>query len=77
MNDQSSNAMEEVLKYVGASADAPCEGMKAAFLFLYKEILVNRISIFENSDKPNRGAVEFNEKLVNELNIKLMEQLKK
>lgn len=74
--DQSSQSMDDVLKYFDNCGN-PGYATKAAFFFLYKEILVNRIAIFEQGDKPNRGAVEFNEKLVNELNKKLMEQMKK
>lgn len=69
--------MEDVLRYVERFADGDHKhASKALFYFLYKEILINRISILEAAATPNRGAIEHNEKIINELNRKLMEALK-
>lgn len=70
------HSMDDVLAYVDSFAEGKGKhASKAMFYFLYKEILVNRIAILEAAPDKNRGAIEHSEKLVNDLNIKLMEQL--
>lgn len=74
----SSHSMEDVLKYVGEMAGGKhADASKAMFYFLYKEILVNRVAILESNPAQNRGAIEHNERLINELNEKLMAQVEK
>lgn len=69
-------SMNEVLDYLSRFADEkPGHSLNAAFCFLYKEILLNRILIMESSPTPNRAGIEHNEQIVNELNQKLMKRL--
>lgn len=73
-----SQSADEVLDYACRVAKAlPEDASRAMFYFLYKEILVNRMDIIESSPNPNRAAMEHTEKEINELNIKLAEQLKR
>lgn len=70
------HSMEDVLKYVGEAAGGNhADASKAMFYFLYKEILVNRIAILESDPSQNRASIEHNERLINELNEKLMRQI--
>ena len=71
-----SHSMDDVLDYLNQFAGkGSTEASKAMFYFLYKEILVNRISILEANPATNRAAIEHNEKVINDLNMKLMEQM--
>lgn len=70
--------MDDVLAYVERFADgASGHASKAMFYFLYKEIMVNRLNLFEADAANNRAAIEHAEKVINDLNIKLMDQLAK
>jgi hypothetical protein len=76
MSDKSTG-MDDVIQFIERCADGGQKhACKAMFYFLYKEILVNRIGALESAVTPNHGAIEHNEKLVNELNLKLMEAMK-
>lgn len=76
--DTAGHSMDDVLAYVNRFADGmPKHASTAMFYFLYKEILVNRIAILEADSAKNRGAIEHNEKIIDDLNVKLMEQLKR
>lgn len=68
-------SMDEVLKYIERFSEGKTAS-KALFYFLYKEILVNRVHILEADPKANRAAIEHNEKVINDLNVMLMAQLK-
>ncbi len=46
------------------------------FYFLYKEILVNRMMLLEADPHANKASLEHTEKVINDLNILLMNQLK-
>lgn len=71
------NEVDEVMEYIDRFAeDWPAGTSKAIFYFLYKEILINRIAILEADPAKNRGAIEYNEKIINNLNGGLMNQLK-
>ena len=71
-----SPTMDEVLGYVSKLTDGKHQhASNAVFYFLYKEILVNRVMILESSG--NKAAVEHWEKVINDLNAKLMEQVEK
>lgn len=68
--------MDDVLRYVGQNGDENSKNCsKAMFHFLYKEILINRIMLLENDPGANRAGIEHAEKIVNELNRLLMDQL--
>lgn len=72
-----SHSLEDVLEFVNRFAEGKSKHASLAmFYFLYKETLVNRIAILEADPDKNRAAIEHNEKLVNELNAKLMEHMK-
>ena len=68
---------DEVMEFLSrAASDTSGKNLNAAFCFLYKEILLNRIMIMESGQEPNRAGIEHNEKLVNDLNMKLMRHMK-
>lgn len=72
------HSMDDVLACVERFSEGASEHTaKAMFYFLYKEILVNRLNIFEADAANNRAGIEHTEKIINDLNIKLMEQLAK
>lgn len=66
--------MEEVQKFL--ESDKPERATKAVFLFLYKEILANRLLILEAKPHDNSAAIVHCEKMINELNEKLMKHMK-
>ena len=70
-------SMDDVVDFVEINIDeSPSECMTTMFYFLYKEILLNRLAILESAgDSQSRAAIEHNERLINELNRKLMEQV--
>lgn len=69
---------DDVIEYMDSfAADWPKGVSRAMFYFLYKEILVNRINLLEVDSSANRGAIEHNERVVNDLNVKLMDQIAK
>jgi len=68
--------MDDVLRYVGQLGDDNAKNCsKAMFHFLYKEILINRIMLLESDPQANRAGIAHTEKIVNDLNRLLMEQL--
>lgn len=69
------HSMDDVLKYVDRFSEGK-SASKALFYFLYKEILVNRVNILEANPTANRAAIEHAEKVINDLNVMLMNQLK-
>ena len=71
-------AIEDVLQFAtDACQEMPGHSHKAVTYFLYKEILKNRLMLLEFTDKDNRAAAQHTENEINDLNIKLMELLKK
>ena len=71
-----SPSADDVLAYVSRLGnEKPGHGLDTAFCFLYKEILVNRVLILEADPNVNRAGIEHNEKVINDLNRKLMEQM--
>lgn len=76
MTTAKSNDVDEVMEYVERFAEGwPAGASNCMFYFLYKEILVNRISILEADPSGNRAGIEHNERIINVLNEKLMAQL--
>ena len=68
-----SPSMEEVQKILDSN---PASATKAVFLFLYKEILVNRLMILEAKPHENTANAAHYEKQITELNEKLMQHMK-
>lgn len=69
-------SMESVLECVERSVAGPnARAAKAMFYFLYKEILVNRMLVLEADPHGNKAGIEHSEKLINELNQKLMKEM--
>lgn len=78
MTTAKAHDVDDVMEYMDRFAGSwPAGASKAMFYFLYKEILVNRINILEADATANRGAIEHNEKIINNLNAQLMDQLTK
>lgn len=69
-----SPSMEEVQKFLDSTKSE--SAAKAVFLFLYKEILVNRLLILEAKPHENTANISHYEKQITELNEKLMKHLK-
>ncbi len=70
-------SMDEVLNYVERFADDNQKNCShAMFYFLYKEILINRMMFLEADPHANKASLEHTEKVINDLNIQLMSQLK-
>lgn len=75
--NKSTHSMDDVLRYIDHIAGPTQHASKAMFYFLYKEILVNRTFILETARPENKAALEHNDKVINDLNRLLMEQLEK
>lgn len=73
-HSNSTPSMDEVQKFLASKK--PEDAAKAVFLFLYKEILVNRMLILEANPHENSASIAHYEKQINELNEKLMSHMK-
>lgn len=70
-------SMDDVLKYVERFTEGNQKNCsQAMFYFLYKEILVNRMMLLEGDRHANKASLDHTEKVINDLNILLMQQLK-
>lgn len=78
MSYENSTSMNDLLAFIEKSASGkPANCSAAMFYFLYKEILVNRMMLLENAPDKNSAGKEHYEKMINELNFKLMDAMKK